>query len=391
MGRGKRSTEKDLTFDEIAHRARLIRKSVGIHHRAAFNLLHVFELLKKVLPRLKTRTVPDVDLLGVEARAYPDEWLIKLRQGILDGLLRNDAGARWTFTHELGHLVLRHPGKPFRKRTIEDEPLVEHEAHVFAAEFLAPSDLASECQSPEEIRRRFGLSARAASRRFTELNRKKVGQKYVHQLNNDIGQLFHFEDQAACLCKSISRVIDENLSPSMPIEPFKNNLFSSATAAAKGAQLLADSYESIRGLTTHARLISAASLAAATIIFCPIREIGASSSRSNHILLLNQMCALDAAMGYLGYDLKDLRYPSSDDGRSRAIYFKGDYLLPFLSLVDREISTSANTLYFQDYPTYSEYNGEFDISWSEIHQIEKIATLIGLIVNNLFTDKSSPS
>ncbi len=44
-----------VVVEEIESLARILRKSLAIHDRTAFNVLYVFEQLKKIFPRLKLR------------------------------------------------------------------------------------------------------------------------------------------------------------------------------------------------------------------------------------------------------------------------------------------------------------------------------------------------
>ena len=144
------------TYSEIIRLARLLRQILKIDHRFAPNLLEIFDQLKRFFPKLRLKIVPDFLLPDAEARAYPKHWLIKIRQGIYDGLLRGDARARWTLAHELGHILLQHPRRPFRVRDTNSarpiDPRLEREANIFAREFLVPAHLARNYKTIEELR-----------------------------------------------------------------------------------------------------------------------------------------------------------------------------------------------------------------------------------------------
>jgi Zn-dependent peptidase ImmA (M78 family) len=383
MRREKRSVRKEFTPREIARFTRLIRKLLGIHDRKAINLLVVFEQLRKLFPKLKIRIVPDADLEGAEARAYPSSWLIKIRRGVYEGLLRGDVGSRWTFAHELGHVLLQHPGQPFRKRMSANDDLAEQQAHIFAAEFLAPSDIARNCKSPKEIGDVFRLSNKAAGRRFSEIalddRSKSFGTKKNSQTNavDDV----RMEDCAAIICTAILTTISENAVPSiLSLEPFKNNLFSTSTLSAKASALLCDAYESVRGIASSDRFTVAASLAAAILATKPIRDVGSENANHTEILRLNQLCALRAGAAYLKIEFKDLeRILSSETNDTTAISFTSDYLEEILKRGDKAIITSSIVLHFRELPTYYDYNERNEISWSEIHQLESIAQIFALL------------
>lgn len=384
MRRYKRTLNTDLTKDEIAHRARLARKLLKISDRSTINILELIARLRSIFPRLKTRIVPDVDLGGAEARAYPEQWLIKFGMGIREGLLRSDRGARWTIAHELGHVLLKHPGRPFRNRSSDRNAVMERQADIFAAEFLAPTALAIECQSADAIRQRFGLSPQAARRRFAEIELLRKSHLELDSIGLEkTAEILGFEDLATIICAAITQTTTESCcSVDLPVEPMRNSLFSASTSTAKAAQILVDAYQSVRGSTSCNKFICAATLAAAIITMRPIREIGETASSRTLLLSLNRACALRAAISYLGIDPKKLDgVLTSKREAFDAVSFGNDYMSQFLQNVELAIDGSATTLYFADFITYQEYNGLVDISWSEITSIENIASLLEIIVS----------
>jgi Zn-dependent peptidase ImmA (M78 family) len=382
MRRNNRAIRKEFTPREIARFTRLIRKLLGIHDRRAINLLAVFEQLRKIFPKLKLRVVSDADLEGAEARAYPSFWLIKIRKGIYEGLLRGDVGSRWTFAHELGHVLLQHPGKPFRKRSSAND-LVEQQAHIFAAEFLAPSDLARNCKSPEEIGVVFRLSNKAAGRRFSEIALDYGSRHFGTKKNTSPSpaENIRLEDYTAIICAAITATICENAVPSiLSLEPFKNNLFSTSILSSKATALLYDAYGSVRGLASSNEFTVAASLAAAILAINPIRDVGSQNTQHTELLRLNQFCALRAGAAYLKIELKDLeRNLSNEKADATAISFMGDYLEEILNRADKAITTQSTIVHLRELPSYYEYNGRNEISWSEIHQLENIAQVFALL------------
>lgn len=384
MRRDKRTLNKDITKNEIAHRARLTRKLLKINDRSTINILELVTRLRTIFPRLKTRIVPDADLGGAEARAYPEQWLIKFGMGVREGLLRSDRGARWTIVHELGHVLLKHPGRPFRNRSSNRNAVMERQADIFAAEFLAPTALAIECQSAEAIRQRFGLSSQAARRRFAEIELLRESPLTLGSVDpTGTTEILEFEDLATIACAAISQTTAKGGGiADPPIEPMRDSLFSASTSTAKAAQILADAYQSIRGAAACNKFIYAATLAAAIVAMRPIREIGETDVQTPSILALNRACALRAAISYLGLDSKKLDGVLTSKRESfDAISFGSDYISHFTREVEVAIDGSATTLYFGDYITYHEYNGLADISWTEIASIENIANLLEIIVS----------
>jgi Zn-dependent peptidase ImmA (M78 family) len=369
----------DFTARDIARLTRLIRKMLRVHDQKAPNLLVLFEQLKRVFPKLRLRIVEDADMPGAEARAYPSYWIIKIRKGILEGLLRGDAGARWTLAHELGHVLLQHPGRPFRKRGA-DSNFVEEQAHSFAAQMLAPFDLVKRYRTAEEIALVFHLSAEAARRRLSESQlehqSEKIGARRT--TTQDRGNVFGLENLAATIFDTISISITESKS-SAPVEPWRNNLFCTSLAVATAAHLLMDAYESVRPTIRENKFVSASCVAAAILTINPLREIGTSQTQSREVTKLNEQCALRMAASLLNLDLE--RW---EDGggqgtfREAGISFNFDYLTSFIQRAEMVPEDSSPVAYFKSLPNYFEYNGGGDISWLELHKIDHFAKMFSL-------------
>jgi Zn-dependent peptidase ImmA (M78 family) len=149
-------------------------------------------------------------------------------------------------------VVTQHQRAPFKKRLTKNQVLVEKQAHIFAAEFLAPVDLARKCGSAEEIRNTFKLSQLAATRRLSEIDLLERSKQFGRKppIAENPNEATSLEDHTAIICAAILQTISEDaLHPFLSFEPLKNNLFSASTATAKAAQLLLDAYESVRGVT----------------------------------------------------------------------------------------------------------------------------------------------
>ena len=381
MRRVKRPVREDFTAREIARFTRLIRKILSVHGQKAPNLLVVFEQLKKVFPKLRLRVVENTELPAAEARAYPAYWIIKIRRGIFEGLLRGDVGARWTFAHELGHVLLQHPGKPFRMRAASGSNIVEQQAHIFAAQLLAPSDLAKKYKTAEEIALAFQISIEAARRRLSEIRleerSKAIGSRRSPHLNRN--ETSHLEDLGALICSAISATIAENRLASISVEPWKNNLFSTSLLTAKAAQLLLDAHESVRSTSVESGFMRAACVASAIFTVGPIREIGSNNTRSEEITRLNELCALKATGSLLGFDFGNLdNIVSMNKFRNAGMAFSFDYLTSLIQRGDRIIAGTSTILHFRDLPLYYDYNENNDISWREVHALENLAKIFVL-------------
>ncbi len=97
-----------------------------------------------------------------------------------------------------------------RPTYIEAFSSAEHQAKVFASEFLMPAALTSSCASPDDIERRFGVSAEAARVCFdgvTRARRRSDLAVKMRQLSSELGrgekkgQSSHYLLDACLSCK----------------------------------------------------------------------------------------------------------------------------------------------------------------------------------------------
>lgn len=144
----------------------------------------VFELLQRAsrsketpLFGLEVIVLPDSEMGNAEAFATCVPPQITFRESVMSALRRGDPRARMTAIHELMHIWLGHAGGPKHRmadgnaelRFAKGAKSGEHQAKYGAAVFLVPSSMAKELSGPDEIRRRFNVSAIAANIRFDQL------------------------------------------------------------------------------------------------------------------------------------------------------------------------------------------------------------------------------
>jgi hypothetical protein len=381
MRRSRKLKRRAYTIAEIADFSRLLRIVLGIHNRYGTNLLEVFALLQKLFPKLRLRIVANDLLQGGEARAYPPSWIIKIRQSVLDGLLRGEAGARWTLAHELGHVLLQHPGKPFRNRNAANDA-IEREAHTFAAEFLAPSEYVKKQQSAEKIQLTCRISFEAAQRRIEEIaleeNSKQFGTK--RRRFASANEAVKADNLAALIYGAISSTIVENTKS--PVQPFKDNIFCTSILVARGSELLSDSYESFYGVGEHSEIAQSAAIAAAILAIRPIRAIGSTTTHANEIEIakLNEICALRAASAALKINIANLDTMHAVGGATTGpISFSSAYLSELVRIGETMILGSSSIIHFYELPSYYDYNAKIEISWSEINGLKKIINLLAML------------
>jgi hypothetical protein len=293
--------------------------------------------------------------------------------------LRGDHGARWTLAHELGHVLLQHPGRPFRQRCPTNDDPLEREAHTFAAELLAPSEHAKKYGLAEDIRTTFQISLEAAQRRIDEIARearsKQFGTKRKPVASNGTAQS---ENLAAIICAGISATISENSRAlSTSIRPFRDNIFSTSVLVAQGARLLSDSYASVYGSNALSELTYSATAAAAILAMRPIRGMGSMSAYEREIVTLNEICALKVASMLLKVNM----YNSDTDSgiSSCSLSFQSSYLNEFVGVGEHLIVDSCSVVQFCDLPSYFDYNAKIDVSWNEINSIKNIINLFAML------------
>lgn len=165
--------------ESIKTKAADLRQRLGLEGQYAPNLVEVLQKLASFNPRIRMVLVPDPKLPLVEARAEPNTRTIYLRQSVFDDLKRADPRARWTVAHEIGHVILKHKGVNFRATgksfVVAVEKHQEREAQIFAAEFLAPTNLIARYRSTDEITQRFHVTPEVAKIRLETLSRSTDG------------------------------------------------------------------------------------------------------------------------------------------------------------------------------------------------------------------------
>jgi len=131
-------------------------------------------LIRKIQDEMPEGTEAEFDSMSNEIRISETVW-----QRLLSGCTR----ARFTVAHELGHVLLGHEGirrRDVRGYTTAKVATQEKEANAFAGYFLAPTERATEINTPAELQQKFQLGTVAAEIRFAALEsskRKKSGVK----------------------------------------------------------------------------------------------------------------------------------------------------------------------------------------------------------------------
>jgi hypothetical protein len=378
---------------EIIGITRLILKVIG----STSNLLAALEEIKKLFPKLRITVVSDLLLPDVEARAFPKQWLIRIREGMYRGLLCGDVRARWTLAHELAHIILQHPRRLARRKnarlTPASDKLFEHEADLFAAGLLSPYDRAVNCKTASELAHVFQLSAEAAQFRFTELKSEERRKRIALDLGKpsdtftvESGHLSHLEDRVALACSAISAaLVRTNFTTRLLVEPIADNLLGTAILTATASQLILDAYESVRKSSAYSRYLEAAALAAAILSVRSIREFGSKDHTSSmEAFEINQRCAIGAAGALLEIDPCNTdKIVLSRGNQTSLISFESPFLTPHITFGEGLMTSRSVVLNLGSFPSYRSYNIRNDMCWDDIHQIEQLMNVFMLLHNEV--------
>ncbi|MEM7067720.1 MAG: ImmA/IrrE family metallo-endopeptidase [Pseudomonadota bacterium] len=194
----------------IENAASSLRNRLGIENVKSPCMLDALEKLKGVMPGFEYEVVLDSKLPnGVEAEMDVTSKLLTISGGLWRDLQNGYTRARFTISHELGHLILGHSGSHRRDREFRYGPksrIFEDEADRFAGYFLAPYVLAKSCNTAQEISEVFQLSLSASEKtlaRIQRQSRQRSGK--IRQLpTSSIKAMLELEKNTGAKFKTIS-------------------------------------------------------------------------------------------------------------------------------------------------------------------------------------------
>lgn len=167
-------------IDELEQIAARIRCAAGLESVGTFDVIDAVEhRFPKIFPGLKLIRVSDEQLPHTQAEANSSTNTIVIRESTYHQAKDWQPRARLILIEEACHIALGHTGPRYRRHPAQGkiycqtEKRDEHEARQLAALLLAPTALAKECSSPEEIAERFYLSDEASMYRWEEVQRFK--------------------------------------------------------------------------------------------------------------------------------------------------------------------------------------------------------------------------
>jgi hypothetical protein len=202
--------------EQLDYAVHQIREALGYSKDERISGPEFLARYRKDNMNLRIVEVDDCELPNSAAEALPSERKIVIRKSTLSDFHCGDRRAAFIVIEELMHDCLRHQG--VMHRTIGKDVFApqgslkkrqEQEARYAAGAILAPTGAAVECETPEQISERFGLSAEAAKVRFDQvgtLRRRQRGEmrqfsarivESVRQLEQETGHRLRTFDSFA--------------------------------------------------------------------------------------------------------------------------------------------------------------------------------------------------
>lgn len=172
--------ERELQIEASADR---VRARLYVYNSLPLDLKSAFSRIGDIdcSPRASVKLLSKEQLRYDEAYADCETKTIYVPTNFANELEVEFAHNRFTFAHELGHIVLGHRGvrsravlgRDLRKQAgVPGVGIEEAEAYYWAAAFLMPTETANECKTPAELALRCGVSREACCIRKENLDRR---------------------------------------------------------------------------------------------------------------------------------------------------------------------------------------------------------------------------
>ena len=162
-----------MSKDNIKDIVNKFRETIGFSDELYFPIVYFLEYCLQDLG-YRMEIVEDHELNEAYAITYPNEKLLKIRESVYVGAVKENPRDRFTLAHELGHIIL-HPiervGDLKLARINDSIPIYrnpEWQANTFAGELLAPSRLITGMDE-KEISEKCKISLQAAKIRKSDV------------------------------------------------------------------------------------------------------------------------------------------------------------------------------------------------------------------------------
>ncbi len=167
-----------MSWAEVDAVADSVRKSFRLTDVPYFPVVDVVEkLIANRLEEISLEVCTYAEMDGAEGLTCPRGEFIRFRVDVYDEACTGGVRARFTFAHELGHLLLHTDAEKPLARAPSSERLkpfrsAEKQANRFASTLLMPTRHIAPFDNPEDLMQRFGVSRPAARFRIDDLQKK---------------------------------------------------------------------------------------------------------------------------------------------------------------------------------------------------------------------------
>lgn len=164
------------TWAQIDKHADAVREVLKLTNQPRIDIVRVVETVICNAMELSEFQVFSKSEMGhLEGLTCPQGSFIRFREDVYERACEGDGRARFTFAHELGHLIL-HRNAPLARASKRDGTpsymLAEPQANRFAATLLMPKAHLSQTDEASDVARRFGVSWEAASNRLSDIKKR---------------------------------------------------------------------------------------------------------------------------------------------------------------------------------------------------------------------------
>lgn len=167
-----------MSWAQVDAAADSVRESFRLVDVPYFPVVDVVEkLLANRFEEISFEICTHAEMDGAEGLTCPKGKFIRIREDVYDEACTGGVRARFTFAHELGHLLLHTDAEKPLARALSTERLkpfrsAEKQANRFASTLLMPIQHISPFDDPEDLMQRFGVSRPAAGYRLDDLQKK---------------------------------------------------------------------------------------------------------------------------------------------------------------------------------------------------------------------------
>ncbi len=165
-----------MNWSQVDYQADGLRELLKMSAQPYFDVVRVVEnVLCNVMGLSEFQIGTREEMGKAEGLTCPQGSFIRFREDVYERACAGDKRPRFTFAHELGHLLL-HRNAPMARASRRDGTpaymLAEPQANRFAATLLMPQSHLYRSDESSDLVERFGVSWEAASNRLSDLKKK---------------------------------------------------------------------------------------------------------------------------------------------------------------------------------------------------------------------------